>query len=93
MNVMIAAFALFLLTSIVTSRITCQLSEEVELCDSTSEEDVPRKVIVGPPGKQGPKGPPGDLRNCNCTDYEEIQKKVMDLEETVRTLKSNVEFN
>jgi len=71
-----------------SSHLTCHLSEEVDVSGSSSVAEA-SKVIVGPPGKQGPRGPPGDLQNCNCTDYSGILQRVKEMEETISHLKKS----
>ncbi|XP_078484345.1 intelectin-1 [Ciona intestinalis] len=42
-----------------------------------------RTVAVGPPGKRGPPGPPGNLTRCYCPRENELRRRVQELEEQV----------
>lgn len=80
---------IFSCISIACSQLTCRLENEP---DSSNANDSGfqsgTRLIVGPPGKQGPPGAPGDLRNCNCTDYSKIEEQLSIIEEKLSILES-----
>ena len=65
--------------------VTCHISENDNEFSVHNE-----RIVVGPPGKQGPRGPPGDLSQCSCSEYNELQSKIDELENYITTMKSKL---
>ena len=82
-----------LLANGVYSHLSCRLSEGGQnahddiIIRGGNQEDIPR-TLVGPPGKQGPRGQPGETVCCKPCDIEDLEVKIKALEDTNALLKS-----
>lgn len=90
MRFYLTAFITCIVLLKVDAQLTCQLTDAVNWSGPPSEE-ISRKATVGPPGKRGPPGPPGDVRRCNCSSSStELQREVEDLKSTMQLLKKSL---
>lgn len=80
-----------LLAAEVNCHLSCRLTD-----DQNGHDDVTIRgghagsphTLVGPPGKQGPRGHPGESVCCKPCDTEELSVKVTALEEANSLLRS-----
>jgi len=89
MECYLCLIVIFSITQFAECHFTCHLSEDSS-SDHESVKSDTRQLVIGPPGKQGPRGLPGDLNNCNCSDYSEAHDRIKELEETIEDLKKAV---
>ena len=72
----------------VKSHLSCRFSGDEE-DDVVIRGDFPR-TLVSPPGKQGPRGYPGDVTQCDCSQLTEMQEKIKALENVVASLQGMI---
>ena len=70
------------------SQLTCRLNTDDT--EYVIDDSNLKGKLVGPPGKAGPRGFPGDLRQCNCSDNTEIRHLLQETQQHVSELKSQV---
>ena len=71
-----------------SGHLSCRLtSSGGQRGDIDIDGDLPQ-TLIGPPGKMGPQGPPGDVLKCDCSRFEDMETKIRNLEEKLRSVGS-----
>lgn len=78
-------FLLYFAVLSVKGDVTCRISDE-SFTGNCNEDN--RGTAAGPPGKQGPQGPPGDVLQCDCSNVSDAYAQIADLKHLVNTLQS-----
>ena len=78
----------FIFIDMCKTQLTCRIEGNVDESIETQFNGRTSQSIIGPPGKQGPRGPPGDVTTCNCTDFTDIQLKLQEVENKLDLLQS-----
>ena len=81
----LVAFAFFLAHQ-ATGHLSCRLTSDDGQNEDIRIEGALSQTLIGPPGKMGPQGPPGDVLKCNCSHYDAMAEKIKDLEDRLHRI-------
>jgi len=99
--VLLKVISILLLINAAYCHLSCRLSssndqeqfEDEDIIITGRERKTSSKALVGPPGKQGPRGPPGDVTKCNCPVDHHQQQLISGLERSIAELQKIIACN